>query len=173
TGARGELKPQIAVLGSAGGALQAPGLAWAWAFPLSSRGGASGYLVVGSPEPPPEHERSLLQALAHQTGVAVANTRLHTRERASASELRTTLEALRHSVDIHDRLTRVAAAGQGLQGIARAVHELTGHPVAIEDRSGNLQVWAGPDLPDPYPKDTPARRERMLGKALTTGRPVR
>jgi hypothetical protein len=173
TGARGELEPQIAVLGGAGGALQVPGLAWAWAFPLSSQGGASGYLVVGSPQPPPEHERSLLQALAHQTGVALANTRLLARERASAAELRTTLEALRHSVDIHDRLTRVAAAGQGLEGIARAVHELTGQSVAIEDRSGNLQVWAGPDRPDPYPKDTPARRARLLRKALTAGRPVR
>jgi sugar diacid utilization regulator len=172
-GARAGLEAQIAHLGSAGGPLHSPGLAWAWAFPLSSRGGASGYLVVGSAEPPPPHERSLIQALAQQTGGAVANARLIARERATASELRTTLGVLRRSMDIHDRLNRVATAGQGVEGIARAIHQLTGHPVTIEDRAGNLRAWAGPDRPDPYPKDTPARRERTLRRALTAGHPVR
>jgi sugar diacid utilization regulator len=172
-GARADLEPRIAELGTAGGPLLSPGPAWAWAFPLSSRGGASGYLVVGSPEVPPDHERSLVGALAQQTGVALANARLLARERATAAELRTTLAALRHGMEIHDRLTRVATAGDGLEGIARAVHELTGHAVAIEDRAGNLQAWAGPDRPDPYPRDTPARREQLLRKALTAGRPVR
>jgi sugar diacid utilization regulator len=115
----------------------------------------------------------LIQALAQQTGVALANARLLARERATASELRTTLGALRHSMDIHDRLTRVATAGEGPEGIARAVHQLTGHAVAIEDRSGILQAWAGPDRPDPYPRDTPARREQMLRRARTAGGPVR
>lgn len=172
-GARADLEAQIAGLGSAGGPVHSPGGSWLWAFPLSSRGGASGYLVVGSPEVPPDHERSLIQALAQQTGVALANARLLARERAAASELRTTLEALRHSMEIHDRLTRVAAAGDGVDGIARAVHQLTGHAVAIEDRGGTLLAWAGPDRPDPYPRDTPTRREEMLRQALSAGRPVR
>ena len=172
-GARAGLEPQIAELGPAGGALDSPGVGWAWAFALSSRGGASGYLVVGSPQPPPDHERSLVQALAQQTGVALANARLLARERATASELRTTLEALRRSMDIHDRLTRTATAGEGVEGIARAVHQLTGHPVAIEDRVGTLQAWAGPGRPDTYPRDTPARRERAVRRALAAGRPVR
>jgi sugar diacid utilization regulator len=172
-GARADLEAQIGLLGRAGGPLHSTGLGWVWAFPLTSRGGASGHLVVGAPEPPPDHERSLIQALAQQTGVALANARLLARERATASELRTTLGAFRHSMDIHDRLTRVAAAGEGLEGIARAVHQLTGHPVAIEDRAGILQAWAGPDRPDPYPRDIPARRERMLRQALAAGRPVR
>jgi sugar diacid utilization regulator len=172
-GARADLEGQVAGLGRAGGPLDSEGLGWAWAYPLSSRGGASGYLVVGSPGPPPDHERSVIQALAQQTGVALANARLLARERATASELRTTLGALRRSLDIHARLTRVAAAGEGLEGIARAVHELTGHGVAIEDRAGNLQAWAGPDRPDPYPRETPTRRERTLQQAQTAGRPVR
>jgi sugar diacid utilization regulator len=172
-GPRAGLEAQIAAVGGGGGAVHSPGVAWAWAFPLSSRGGASGYLVVGSAEQPPDHERSLIQALAQQTGVAVANARLLARERATASELRTTLGALRRSMDIHDRLTRVATAGEGVEGIARAVHQLTGQPVAIEDRAGNLQAWAGPDRPDPYPRSTPAHRERTLRRALTSGHPVR
>src|SRR5438128_2911236 len=172
-GARADLQAQIDGLGSAGGSLHSPGLTWVWGFPLSSRGGASGYLVVGSPDPPPDHERSLIQALAQQTGVALANARLLARERATASELRTTLGALHHSMDIHDRLTRVAVAGEGLEGIARAVHQLTGHAVAIEDRAGTLQAWAGADRPDPYPRGTPARREQLLRQALAAGRPVR
>ena len=45
---------------------------------------------------------------------------------------------LQRSRDIHDRLTRVAVSGEGQPGIAKALHELTGMPVAIEDRYGNL-----------------------------------
>ena len=63
-------------------------------------------------------------------------------------------------MEIHARLTAVAVSGEGHDGIARAVHELTGLPVAIEDRYGNLRAWAGPNRPDPYPKDSAARREQ-------------
>ncbi|HEY0396941.1 MAG TPA: GAF domain-containing protein [Acidimicrobiia bacterium] len=82
-----DLEARIAELGGGGGALQWPGVGWAWAFPLSSRGGASGYLVVGSPERPAEHERSLVQGLAQETGMALANARLLARERAMRSRI--------------------------------------------------------------------------------------
>lgn len=49
------------------------------------------------------------------------------------------------------------------------MHELTGLPVAIADRHGNLTAWAGPGQPDPYPKPTAARREHPL----EAGSPVR
>ncbi len=118
--------------------------------------------------------------LAQQTGVALANARLHAKERATAEELRSanstlaeTVRALEHTTQIHDRFTRVAVAGEGQEGIARAVHELTGFPVAVEDRYGNLRAWAGPNRPDPYPKDPRARREQMLRRALREGGPVR
>src|SRR6266508_2086885 len=75
------------------------------------------------------------------------------------------LRALARTTQIHDRFTRVAVAGEGQEGIARAAHELTGYPVAVEDRYGNLRAWAGPNRPDPYPKDAPARREQMLRRA--------
>jgi GAF domain-containing protein len=84
---RTDLEAAIAELGGGGGALQWPGVGWAWAFPLSSRGGASGHLVVGSPERPAEYEWSLIQALAQETGMALANARLLARERAIRSRI--------------------------------------------------------------------------------------
>jgi sugar diacid utilization regulator len=81
--------------------------------------------------------------------------------------------ALKASIEIHRRLTEVAVSGERLDGIARAVHELTGLPVAIEDRHGNLQAWAGPPPPQPYPKDPLAQRERLLERLRRTKRPVR
>ena len=57
---------------------------------------------------------------------------------------------------------------------ARARRGLTGLQVAVEDRHGNLQAWAGSSPPDhPYPKDTPACRERLLARAKQEGRPIR
>lgn len=64
-------------------------------------------------------------------------------------------------------------AREGQQGIALAVHELTGRPVAVEDRYGNLIAEAGLRPHDPYPKDLPDRRERLLDRLREAGGPVR
>jgi sugar diacid utilization regulator len=149
------------------------GVPWSWAYSMSNPRGPSGYLVVGTDQEPTESERFLLQVLAQQAGVALANTRLHAREREQAEELRVTNLALRRSMEIHDRLTRVALGGEGQEGIAQAVHELTGYPAAIEDRFGNLRAWAGPGRPDPYPKAAPERRDSLLRRAVTAAGPVR
>jgi sugar diacid utilization regulator len=69
---------------------------------------------------------------------------------------------LRRLREIHDRLTGVARRGDGQDGIAAAIHDLTGLPAAVEDRFGNLRAWAGPGRPDPYPKADAARREELL-----------
>jgi sugar diacid utilization regulator len=171
-GARSRLEGQIAALDVAGGAVEIPGQAWGWAYSLTSLGGAPGYLVVGASNEPLEYEQFVLRALAQQIGVALANARLHHSERASAEELRVANLALQRSMDIHQRLTQVAVAGEGQEGLARAVHELTGYPVAVEDRYGNLVAWAGPNRPDPYPRDAPRRREQLLRRA-GEGRPIR
>jgi sugar diacid utilization regulator len=156
-----------------GGSLMLAGVPWSWAYSLSGPHGPSGYLVVGASVPPVESERFLLQVLAQQAGVALANARLHTREREQAAELRVANLALLRSMEIHDRLTGVALGGEGRQGIAQAVHELTDRPAAIEDRFGNLQAWAGPDRPDPYPKDDVDQRDRLLSRAMAAAGPVR
>ena len=149
-----DISRQLAVLGNGGGKVDLPSRSWAWAYPLRSVSGLLGHLVASSHLEPSAEQRFLIQVIAQQTGVAVSNARLHARERATASELAATNAALaqtvttlQRSMEIHDRLTRVAVSGEGQPGIAKALHELTGMPVAIEDRYGNLAAWAGPAGP--------------------------
>ena len=129
--------------------------------------------IVGAAGPPAESERFLLQVLAQQAAVALANAHLHQRERKQAVKLRTANLALERGMEIHDRLTRVALAGEGQEGIARALYELTNRAVAIEDRFGNLRVWAGPDQPETYPRADPRQRELILVRAMAAVSPVR
>jgi sugar diacid utilization regulator len=138
------------------------------------------YAVVAADNEPPTADQFLLRLLAQQTGIAMANARLHERERAATSDLRTanmtlaeTLEALERSTAIHQRLTEIAAAGGDQQAIASAVHFLTSYPVVIEDRHGNLRAWAGPDPDDPYPKSSPRARSATLRRAMQLGKPIR
>ena len=176
----GGLTGRLAALGAGGGRVELPGRAWAWAFPLRGADGPLGHLVASCDREPSAQERFGIQVIAQQTGVAVSNARLHARERATAAELAAantaladTVASLRRTMDIHDRLTRVAVSGEGQAGIARALHELTGMPVAIEDRYGNLSAWAGPGQPEPYPKESFAKREQLLRRLMRDGKPVR
>ncbi|GAA0667463.1 hypothetical protein GCM10009535_54130 [Streptomyces thermocarboxydovorans] len=177
---RAAMESQLNALGRGGGLITVPDQGWGWALPVRSLDECVGHLIVSAGEEPSSDEQFLLQALAQQTGVALANARLHAKERATAEELRTanaalaeTLGTLEQTIQIHDRFTRVAVAGEGQEGIATALHELTGFPVAIEDRYGNLRAWAGPNKPDPYPKHPSTRREQMLRRAMREGRPIR
>jgi sugar diacid utilization regulator len=174
-----DITRQLTALGQGSGQVDLPGRRWAWAYPLCSVGGLIGHLVASSQLEPSAEQRFLLQVIAQQTGVAVSNARLHARERATAAELAATnatlaqtVTSLRRSMDIHDRLTQVAVSGEGQPGIARALHELTGMPVAIEDRYGNLTAWAGPGRPDPYPKESFAKREHLLRRLMRARKPI-
>ena len=159
-------------LAAEGGPVTLADVPWSWAYSLSSRHGPAGYLLVGAQVPPADGERFLLRVLAQQAGVALAYARLHSREREQAEGLRIANLALQRSREIHDRLTRVALRGEGQQGIVDAVYELTERAAAIEDRSGNLLAWAGPDRPEPYPRADPERRVRLLDRAMTVAGPV-
>jgi len=174
------LARQLAALGAVSSKVDLPGRRWAWAYPLRGVGGLLGHLIASSDQEPSAEQRFMIQVLAQQTGVAVSNARLHAKERATAAELAVTNTALaetvtnlRRSMDIHQRLTQVAVSGEGQPGIAKALHELTGMPVAIEDRYGNLSAWAGPGQPDPYPKESFAKREQLLRRLIRAGQPVR
>jgi sugar diacid utilization regulator len=174
-----DIARQLTALGQGGGQVDLPGRRWVWAYPLCSGSGLIGHLVASSQLEPSAEQRFLIQVIAQQTGVAVSNARLHARERATAAELAATnaalaqtVTSLRRSMDIHDRLTQVAVSGEGQAGIAKALHELTGMPVAIEDRYGNLAAWAGPGRPDPYPKESFAKREHLLRRLMRARKPI-
>jgi sugar diacid utilization regulator len=154
--------------------------AWSWAYPLRSIAGRLGFLVVHAAREPAVEEQFLAQVLAQQTGVAVSNAQLHGRERDTAAQLAATNEALeetvatlRRGMAIHERLTGVAAAGEGAAGIAEALHDLTGLAVAVEDRYGNLSAWAGPGQPARHPKPPAYDREQLLRRLMAAGRSVR
>jgi sugar diacid utilization regulator len=174
------VEAQLAVLGHAGGVLDVHDEGWAYAFPLRSLEGQFGSFVVAADDEPAQLDHFLLRVLAQQTGIALANARSHGRERRISAELRDsnraladTVAALERANTMHDRLTRVAVAGEGQDAIAQAIHEVTGYPIAIEDRHGNLRAWAGPDRPDPYPKATQVDREDLLARAIDHEVPIR
>lgn len=158
-----------------GGPLDLPGEPWAWALPLRSLEELIGHLVVAGRAAPTAAELVLLRSLAQQTGVAVANARLHASREAANAALAETVTALERQTAIHDRFTQVALTGGGHEGIVRALHELTGRPAGIEDRRGALLAWAGPE-PGGRPRATATggreRRDRIVERALREGRPV-
>lgn len=160
-------------IGPSGGPVELEGWSWAYAYALAVTSGPNGFLVATASQEPEEHEQFLMRALAHQTAVALANARLHRRDQSRAEELAAAVLALQRSMEIHDRLTRVAVAGEGPQGIAEALFELTGYPTAVEDRFGNLTAWAGPAASEPPRKDSARRREQVLERAIASGRPLR
>jgi sugar diacid utilization regulator len=165
---------------SSGGDLVLDGAACQLGYALRDLNGVFGYFVVSADYEPNAQEQFLLRVLCQHTGVALSNARAYARRGTHAGELAAmnatltrTVAEREQSLAIHNRLTQAAAAGEGQQGIAQAVHELTGHAIAVEDRHGNLRAWAGPDRPEPYPKATAASRDALLDRVSAAGEPVR
>jgi GAF domain-containing protein len=176
---RADVGTQLGRLEVSGGPLAIPGAAWAWAFPLHSLDDRIGHLVVTADRTPSSPDLLLLRSLAQQTGIALANARLHATRQATNAALAETVAALQRKTAIHDRFTRVAVGGGGHDGIVQALHELTGLPAGIEDRSGTVLAWAGPGpgagSRDPRPRRPPsaARREQLIERAALAGHPIR
>jgi DNA-binding PucR family transcriptional regulator len=149
---------------------------WAFAFLLVGIDERAGFLVVlAGGEPSPE-EQFLLQLLAEQTGAALTNARAVARGREAAAELSSINQALGRSLadvhrmmEIHARVDEVASSGQGRQALAHTLHELTGFPVAIEDRYGNLRAWAPAETSESYRKPEAAVREQLLRELAAEG----
>jgi sugar diacid utilization regulator len=178
--ASAELLAQLKALPAAGGPVTIPDAGWAWAYPMRSLAGPLGHMIACSGREPATEEQFVAQVVAQQTGVAYSNAQLHAGERRTARELAATnaaleetVAALRLAMQVHDRLTKIAVTGAGAAGIAHTLHELTGLPVAVEDRYGNLSAWAGPGRPEPYPKPPAYDRERLLRRLMVEGTSVR
>jgi sugar diacid utilization regulator len=159
---RAEVADQLAAIDPGGGAVTIRGRRWGWAFPLPGAEAGAGHLVVGSDEAPPPEQLTMLELLAEQTGAGLASATDH---RTIAVETAAALALLQRRADIHGRLDRAALTGDGPQGLAAAMHDITGHAAVIEDAHGNIEAWAGTAPVEPHPSNTPGRREPMLAQA--------
>lgn len=175
-----ELAARLAALPESGGPVAVGNAGWAWACPMRAVSGPLGHMVAYAQREPSVDEQFLAKVVAQQTGVAVSNARLHRGERDAARQLaranetlEETVATLRRGMQIHERLTRVAASGEGSTGIADALHDLTGLPVAVEDRYGNLRAWSGSPPPEPYRKPSRYDRDRLLARLRAESRSVR
>jgi sugar diacid utilization regulator len=169
---RSEAAAQIRRLPADDGPLVLPAEPWCWAIPLRSLGDLMGHLVVAADAEPTDAVQLLVRSLAQQTGISLANARLHARNVAANEQLARTVEALRYKTAIHDRLTAVALAGEGMQGVVDALHALTGLTAVIETRSGDELARAGEDDPAPTAGST-ERRDILVARAVRVGKPIR
>jgi sugar diacid utilization regulator len=161
SGADRALGARVARLGPDGGEIEFGEGVWRWAFPLTSTAALLGYLILRCAAEPPAGRRFLMEALAQQTAAAVANASQVAELLRVNDDLSATVAYLEQRTAVHEVLTRVSASGKGEAGIARAVHELTGLPVAIEDAFGNLRQSSGLAAPDDYPTP-PAAMDRQV-----------
>jgi sugar diacid utilization regulator len=185
----GAADAQTAAAAPGGGPVVVTGADWAWAYPIPAVRGQAGALVVGAHKKPKEADRVRLHVLGQLTGLALGNADLHAREQAKTAQLRADNLVLQRTLEIRDRLRQVTSRGEGPEGIATALYELTDHAAGIEDAFGNLIAWAGPGRPDPHCKHTgeypapPAERagedpepvradDRLISVAQLAGAPV-
>ena len=174
-GGRGLRPAEVRAAGAGvlGGRVALTSPEWAWAYPIPAAHGRPGFLVVSADAEPAESSQVLLQSVAQLAGLALASIQLRAGDRADAAALRADNLALRRSMQIYDRLAQVTMRGEGQNGIAKAVYELTGHPAAIEDAFGNLIAWAGEDRPHQYRDGRDGEREPRLDRSTAAPGPVR
>jgi sugar diacid utilization regulator len=155
------------------------------AYPLQTTSLHHGFLVVAADEPLLPEEDRLLRLLAQQAAVALSGARRIAQHRKDAYELARAnvalsrlVDELRRTVEIHARLDEVATSGAGLAALAATLHTVTGFPVAVEDRYGNLQAWAPGEAraveplgPGPSPEGE--EREQIVKTLLRKRKPTR
>jgi sugar diacid utilization regulator len=150
------------------------------AYPVRTTSFHHGSLVVTADQPLRAEEDRRLRLLAQQAAVALSGVRRTARHRKDAYELARAnvalsrlVDELRRTVEIHARLDEVATSGAGLAALAATLHTMTGFPVAIEDRYGNLQAWAPGEPPDDGPGPEPDEREQVVKALLRKRKPTR
>jgi sugar diacid utilization regulator len=156
-----------------------------FAYPLQTASAHHGFLVVCAERPLSAEEDGLLRLLAQQAAVALSGARRMALHRKDAYELARAnvalsrlVDELRRTVEIHARLDEVATSGAGLAALAATLHTVTGFPVAIEDRYGNLQAWAPGEPPPAEPPGAGAapdrpEQEQIVKALLRTRKPTR
>src|SRR6195952_787772 len=122
----------------------------------------------------------MLEVLAQRAGAALACAEIHQRDVRRARQLEESNKDLTSAVQrleawthVHELLETAVAAGGGEEGVVEALHRITGYPICVEDRFGNLRAWSGPGRPPRYPKPKPQQRERFLHSLSTHVEPMR
>jgi PucR C-terminal helix-turn-helix domain/GGDEF-like domain len=146
---------------------------WVWPLPVHDGPGGAVHLVVRAPEPLSETDRAVLQALAEQTTVASATASRLVRERERVLQARDHAYRLRWLKRAYGQLASAAAAAGGASGIAEALYGLSGLPVVIEDRVGQVLATAGTDSSAVPFTPRAFTREEMLQQALVRPTPRR
>jgi sugar diacid utilization regulator len=178
---------ELNALAGVDGPVSVPGATWAWAYPIRSVAGHSGYLVVSAEATPSTDEQFLVRTLARQAGAALNSAALYRAERAASGELRernaelaSVNDTLTHAVAdlerrsrIHELLINVVATGGGEGAIAAVLHELTGLAVVVEDKFGHLLAWAGGEHPASDRPRAARDRTELLNRVRRNGRPLR
>jgi sugar diacid utilization regulator len=174
------LTGQVEHLMGGDGTVILAGRPWARAFALHGLRGNGGHLVVSADAEPSADETFLLKVLLQQAAAAITGALLYQRALQHTAELQSLnqrlavyVSDLEHRARHREVLLRASVAGLCEEGLAGAVHELTGFPVAIEDAFGNLRAWAGPGRPDPYPRPDRRRRSQLLSRARSALGPLR
>ncbi|MDX1883862.1 PucR family transcriptional regulator [Mycolicibacterium sp. 120270] len=178
-GVRPDIDQLVAESGGSG-SVEIPGRPWGWVFPLRHQGGVEGALVVSAADHPSHEHIQLLTVLANETGAALAAVRLRRQDEQSAEELAKMTsdlvgarQRLRSRTHAYETIEAALTGADGDLAIVEALHELTGLPVALEDRFGNLRRWSGPGRPEHYPKPDPQRRQRQLSVLAARRGPMR
>ena len=174
-GGRGLSPDEVAAAGAVGGSgqLSVSGGESAWVYPIPAAHGQAGFLVVSCAREPAEDDRAVLQEAAEIAGLALASARERAGNRAVAAELRAAYLALQRSMEISERLARVTMRGEGQEGIATAIYDLTEHPAGVQDMFGNLIAWAGPGRPEPGYMSRRGNWRQILEQAMAGDDPVR
>ncbi|MCV7423914.1 helix-turn-helix domain-containing protein [Mycobacterium yunnanensis] len=152
---------------------------WGRAFPLCHQDVVHGCIVLSAAATPVPEQLLLLELLAQQAGAALACAELHQRDVRRARQLNESNHDLASAVQrleargrVHESLEGALAGGSGQDGIVEALHRLTGVPVCVEDRFGNILAWSGPGRPQRHSKPRTTEREGFLHELTAQTAPV-
>ncbi|HXA28090.1 MAG TPA: helix-turn-helix domain-containing protein [Candidatus Angelobacter sp.] len=171
---------QLTALHGRSGAVKAGGGRRLTAHALRSPAGLAGYLVVTADREPREAQRFLLRGLVALTGLAVGAALTQRRAQDDGERIRWLVERVDEATAelagfarVSETLARTGSEDGGVQGIAAALHELTGRSVIVEDRLGARTAAAGPDPGDAHVKPSPSRLAWRSEQIEQGRRPVR
>lgn len=91
-------------------------------------------------------DTTVLAMLGAHAAVAIENARLLAEAQAAVADLRSHLDALERTAEVHERLTRLFLHGKGVEHIVAAVAESVRGEVALLDEDGTVVAGSARDF---------------------------